>query len=83
MKISVLSIHQNRWLRLSSDSRQTNGSVLRGRNTNPHHAIDKNGVYLKIQHFLVLNENIIFLSYFLLKVLEHTHTLRFNGHFSR
>jgi len=54
-RLYYLSIHQNRWLRLSSDSQQTNSTV---RITNLHHTADKIGVHLKITtlyfHYIIL-----------------------------
>ena len=47
-----LSIHQNRWLRLSSDSTADERYRIRVRITNHHHTADKNGVHLKITTFL-------------------------------
>jgi len=71
-----LSIHQNRWLRLSSDSRQTNGSVLRERITNPHHAIDKNGVYLKNTTFSCIKwKYYIYQLFFVEGIRTQTHSV--------
>ena len=62
-----LSIHENRWLRrLTWFTADEQFKYV----TNPHHTADKNGVYLKITIFSCI-KLYIFLSYFLLKILDH------------